>query len=90
MPTTATELAKARDTLAGLLALLDLGGYRFELSPEGDAWTVALECAAPDGWIMVRLRLTRAELGAAAADVAARGRLLDALDTRLRGCRRET
>lgn len=88
MPTTATELAEARDILTQLLELLDLAGHRFELSLEGDGWDIDLECPAPDGWLSVRLGIPRQALRAAAVDTLARQRLVDTLDARLRGCQR--
>jgi hypothetical protein len=85
------EQAKARDTLARLLAGLHLAGHRFEISQEGEEWAVAIECAAPSGWLTVRLTLPRDQLrdaGDAQADPAARAAVLARLRERLSGCTR--
>lgn len=89
MTTTAIELAQARDNLAALLSELKLAGHRYELTPDGEDWSVELECDAPDGWLSVALRLSRRDLREAAKDADARRRLLTQLDSRVAGCRRE-
>lgn len=87
MPTT-TELAAARENLGILLEEMRLAGHRFEVSPaDEDHWHVDVECSAGDGWLKVELRLPRAELVNAPTDSHARGRVLETLEERLRGCR---
>ena len=44
------DLAKARDTIAGLLEELAPETYLIEVEPRDSQWEIKIECAVKEGW----------------------------------------
>jgi hypothetical protein len=87
MPLAITELAKARDTVAGLLDELGLDAYLFEVDPKDDIWKVKIECAIEEGWETITLSVGKQMLLADLDEVNVREQLLGEWRAKLSACK---
>lgn len=88
MPLSPYDLARAKDTIEGLLTRLNLEAFRFTVEHTERGWELRVECAAEDGW-RLQIILLGDELPAASeADAQLRSRLLALLEEKLAICKR--
>ena len=83
------ELARARETIAGLLEELGLETYLFEVEPRNEQWELKVDCvmAADGAWESVTLRVPREALLTSQDDAALRRRLLAEWQDRFVACK---
>ncbi|WP_455234670.1 hypothetical protein [Thiogranum longum] len=80
------ELARARDTVRGLLDELRLEAYLFEVEPREGSWEIRVECGSGGEWQAVALEVTPDDLRASSEPGRERDSMLAAWQQALGGC----
>jgi hypothetical protein len=88
MTLSVSELARARETVQGLLDELRLTAYQFEVEPRAEDWNILVECQADDAWQVTHVSASKTMLSNAQADSEPRQALLAKLRNALPDCSR--
>lgn len=81
------ELIQAREAAAEVLREMGMAAFLFEVEPDGEEWSLNMECATDGGWATVRIPVTRDDLIMARVDPQRRRIMAAAWRQRLKGCR---